>query len=574
MPDDGQLSSDRAVRCLLSQHRQLEDPEWSRAVLGLLRREGEDDRQPAAIVLDPGQVQVHFAGPPRLPPGSPFERRSELTWALGRHSGSVAALPGAPAIVSASRRAALVTTWDHDGCKGLLDLVACGSVALDGPPVTLGLTLSQVITELSMHRWCDLDELAVVGCGSGSADLKHAVVLDSVDAAMHHLLACRADKSSPAAARCLIVFPLMGSPSRGRDSLAALVELVHLLPETGMLCCDASLPSVRSVWSLDSGRRTREVQIKGALSLRARLRPVMASLQERAAGRIARAEAGASAVAQAASRALARQGALGGAARRSGLPSTSRSQRRPVLVKILGPVDVSGTRGPLGRRPRVSELIVYLSLHRDGCSKESIAAALWPDRNVPRQTIANRLSEARRALGETWCGEARLQSVSGRHVLSEEVSTDWQEFEGLTAAGTSQTQWSRALRLVRGVPFEGLSQGGWTLLEGFLPSIQGRIATVAHRLAQRRLAASDPAEAEWAVRSGLKANPWDERLYRMLMVVAHATGSRAGIEAAINALARVLEWPGRPIDGVHRETAQLYRRLTADPPCPESGPAL
>ncbi|HLI43920.1 MAG TPA: hypothetical protein VKU92_05560 [Acidimicrobiales bacterium] len=84
---------------------------------------------------------------------------------------------------------------------------------------------------------------------------------------------------------------------------------------------------------------------------------------------------------------------------------------------------------------------------------------------------------------------------------------------------------------------------------------------MAGRLAAHSLDEGHASHAEWSVRRGLLAAPWDERLYRMLMVVRHVAGNRAGIDAALYTLARALDWDGDPLDGVHRETALLYRQL-------------
>ena len=116
--------------------------------------------------------------------------------------------------------------------------------------------------------------------------------------------------------------------------------------------------------------------------------------------------------------------------------------------------------------------------------------------------------------------------------------------------------------LVRGRPFSGLAKGEWTVLEGFSATIESRIVDVAIRLAEHLLELGDLFGAEWALRRGLTAAPWDERLYRLLMTVADAAGNRGGVESALRSLGQALDWGGDPLDVVHPETAALYRRLT------------
>ena len=48
---------------------------------------------------------------------------------------------------------------------------------------------------------------------------------------------------------------------------------------------------------------------------------------------------------------------------------------------------------------RLTELVVYLALHDRGAMTRAWSSALWPDRQVPAQTVSNRLSEARQLLG-------------------------------------------------------------------------------------------------------------------------------------------------------------------------------
>jgi DNA-binding SARP family transcriptional activator len=99
------------------------------------------------------------------------------------------------------------------------------------------------------------------------------------------------------------------------------------------------------------------------------------------------------------------------------------------------------------------------------------------------------------------------------------------------------------------------------VFEGLGSTVESRIVDVASRLAAYSLDDGHASHAEWSVRRGLLAAPWDERLYRMLMVVSHVAGNRAGIEAALCTLARSLDWDGDPLEVVHRETALLYRQL-------------
>jgi DNA-binding SARP family transcriptional activator len=84
---------------------------------------------------------------------------------------------------------------------------------------------------------------------------------------------------------------------------------------------------------------------------------------------------------------------------------------------------------------------------------------------------------------------------------------------------------------------------------------------VAEELARRFLEVGDAAGAAWATRQGLAASPYDERLYRLLMLAADQGGQRAGVESTMEELLRRLEagevWP----DDLHEGTRALYEQL-------------
>ncbi|MGA8297550.1 MAG: bacterial transcriptional activator domain-containing protein [Acidimicrobiales bacterium] len=230
-----------------------------------------------------------------------------------------------------------------------------------------------------------------------------------------------------------------------------------------------------------------------------------------------------------------------------------------VEVAILGPVEIRNTAEPLGGHPLLTELVVYLAMHPDGATTSAWETAIWPNRRMPQQTIANRLSEARRALGDAVDGRPRLRKADERHLIAD-VTTDWEEFRSLVETD-DQDAWRKALELVRGRPFSDLHEGQWALLEGFSAEIEHAISSLALRYGGLALRSGDPDAATWAAHRGLRATPWDERLHRLLMEAADANGDRAGVEATLRHLALVLEIDGDPLRAVHPETARLYERL-------------
>jgi hypothetical protein len=148
------------------------------------------------------------------------------------------------------------------------------------------------------------------------------------------------------------------------------------------------------------------------------------------------------------------------------------------------------------------------------------------------------------------------------------VTTDWRRFEVLAAAADPARD-AEALALVRGRPFQGLANGEWTVLEGFVAAVEERFAEVAGRVADAALAAHDPRSAADAARRGLLASAYDERLFRRLLLCADAEGHPAGVERVMAELVGLLSGgvgPDRPVAFdlavVHPETASVYERLS------------
>jgi DNA-binding SARP family transcriptional activator len=232
----------------------------------------------------------------------------------------------------------------------------------------------------------------------------------------------------------------------------------------------------------------------------------------------------------------------------------------PIEVAILGPIEVRGAPGSLDKRPKLTELIVYLAMHPEGATTTTWQNALWPDRRVPPQTVANRLSEARRLLGMELDGTPRLRRSVERHRLAG-VTTDWERFCVLADANRDHTSWRYALELVRGRPFDDLQEGQWTVFEGFCGEIEAAIIDCALRYGEDRLIAGDPGATAWAGQRALRASPYDERLHRLLMRAADASGNRSGVDAIYRNLRIIIDIEGDGICSVHPETTALYEQL-------------
>jgi len=243
--------------------------------------------------------------------------------------------------------------------------------------------------------------------------------------------------------------------------------------------------------------------------------------------------------------------------------------RPEVEVSILGPVLVHGAARPF-RRPWALDLVAYLAAHRDGVCTEQWVAALWPDRTMALATVHSVSSEARRALGRSLLGLDHLPRSHGRLQLGATVGTDWSHF-GELSRRDDPASWRRALRLVRGRPFDGLRAPDWAVLDGHQAEIEASIADLAERAALAELGAGNGREAADLLRTALRGCA-DERLYRLLLRATDAIGDRMGLEGVMEELAsrsgygdagptrRGQEARYRGV--VHRQTLELYRELS------------
>jgi DNA-binding SARP family transcriptional activator len=241
--------------------------------------------------------------------------------------------------------------------------------------------------------------------------------------------------------------------------------------------------------------------------------------------------------------------------------------RGEVEVAILGPVEVRGIAVGFARSSAL-ELVVYLAMRPAGVPNDAWITALWPDRLMAPATLHSTASAARRALGRSSSGLDHLPRSHGRLQLAPTVTTDWRRF-GALASSDDPELWPRALELVRGRPFEGLRNAEWTVLDGMVAEVEERVAELACRVADERLGAGQPRSAAMAARRGLLASPYDERLYRRLLVCADREGHPAGVERVMAELVgqvdgTVSRRPGAPFDltAVHPRTASLYETLS------------
>ncbi|HEX4163772.1 MAG TPA: BTAD domain-containing putative transcriptional regulator [Acidimicrobiales bacterium] len=247
-----------------------------------------------------------------------------------------------------------------------------------------------------------------------------------------------------------------------------------------------------------------------------------------------------------------------------------------VEANVLGPAAVVATASPF-RRMAALDLVVYLAFHREGVRHAEWSLALWPDRPVSPATVHSTASDARRALGRASDGAVRLPCGPVLR-LHPSVVTDVDRFTALSRLQTHEG-WIDAARLVRGPIFGGLRRSDWTILDGTHAHVEALVVHTVLQAAETFRRAGRAADAEWMVRRGLLASPYDERLYRSLLLALAAQGNRPGMRAAMAQLLAAVgarptfrAWDDGVSDPVGPETTELYRDLLCLSPAPGGTP--
>jgi hypothetical protein len=236
-----------------------------------------------------------------------------------------------------------------------------------------------------------------------------------------------------------------------------------------------------------------------------------------------------------------------------------------VVVRVLGPVEVSGADRTLAGKSL--ELVAYLASHPDGVDERRVRAALWPDRAPSAKTWSNRVSSTRRALGTDGDGSPRLGRLDG-HLgrLAPSVCTDVDLLAAAVVAsheepGPGATQaLTAALAAVRGRPFAMPSGYEWAEAERHVERAERVAADAAHQVTELALAADDWRRALWATHQGLLAAPESDLLVQDRRLAHDAAPDGAGAMDGIRDLLRSIGAPD-PTAARRRDAAEIFDEL-------------
>jgi DNA-binding SARP family transcriptional activator len=232
-----------------------------------------------------------------------------------------------------------------------------------------------------------------------------------------------------------------------------------------------------------------------------------------------------------------------------------------VLVKVLGRVEVQGTSTVIDK-VRLLESIVYIALHPNGVDKTIWATAIWPDQLLTRDSLNTAVWQIRRSLGTNKDGSKHMPpSYNGILKFADSVFTDYELFRKL-GKSELESDLEKAMSLITGRAFEGLQEPNWITLEGYLSDIESRIVDTCVQLVFKKSKSRQYDVAEWALRRALLAVPYDERLWRYLLITYSKSDNLSKLESVMNEIAFTMEDDSEVYTGISDETFRLYRQLS------------
>lgn len=245
-----------------------------------------------------------------------------------------------------------------------------------------------------------------------------------------------------------------------------------------------------------------------------------------------------------------------------------------LVVRVLGKPRVEGYAN-LGRKELA--LVVYLACHAGDVDPARVVHAVWAGKAVEGKTLWNIASRTRRALGTFADGTPIFPSANRRtntlH-LDPRVTTDLDLLrqahdEAAEAPASVATRVLRdALARVDGPPFDASGFEWASHDELYVADASNLIEAAAERLVQLATESGDIDLARWAAVHGLRGLPGNEVLYRARMRIEHAAGNYTALRGVWDELNHyLLDLDADPADA----TRDLYNRLM--PPARRQRPA-
>jgi hypothetical protein len=211
-----------------------------------------------------------------------------------------------------------------------------------------------------------------------------------------------------------------------------------------------------------------------------------------------------------------------------------------LLVRVLGSPRIDQHTG-LGRIEL--NLVTFLACNGGYASESQLINAVWNGRAIERATLWNRISKARAILGRFVPARDQGSSIVR---LAPGVMTDAQMLKSAmdnahdVSAGRALDQLGAAMEMIRGVPFDAVGYD-WAHEEQHYADACELVERATLKIVDLALELDDVTAARQAVSQGLRALRVNEPLYRARMRIEANCANQAGVRAAYDELAALLE---------------------------------
>lgn len=217
-------------------------------------------------------------------------------------------------------------------------------------------------------------------------------------------------------------------------------------------------------------------------------------------------------------------------------------------IRLLGPVDALNV--DMDAIPgRGIEFLAFLLLQNTPSVPGALVQKkLWPDTFSKDNNNARQLAkQLRRILGHDPFGQPLLPEgrSSAGFTIHNQIRTDWHDFCDLIGPDLSTTpneNLIRAIRLVRGQPFDGLKRrGAWWAWRGPIEeTMRAAILDAADELTHRALATGKFDDARLAARIAQSADRLNEAGWRLEIETAMAAGDVDAFNSIVDAMFEVV----------------------------------
>lgn len=204
------------------------------------------------------------------------------------------------------------------------------------------------------------------------------------------------------------------------------------------------------------------------------------------------------------------------------------------MLKVLGPVELTGARGTPTRSLRRCQEILFYLLEHPRTSSAALAERLF----IARATAKSTVTHLRGWLGDSPEGDPYLPAGSSAgYTLHPGVTSDWhllQQMVGRKVNSSTTTTLVKALKLVRGAPFADVASGDFAAVDATRITMISLITDVALELTDRALDKNDIRLARWALAKALDTDPESETLLSARIRTEYQAGNMVEVDRLID----------------------------------------